>query len=126
MQPPMGREVFEIPLSKGKVALISACDFEWVSKYKWTATLTSRPGCKEKWYAIRRVTNIKTGKREGRYLHREIARKFITVPTGHVIDHLDGDGLNNQRGNLDVKLQIDNVVYSHFKKKVSNPDDITL
>lgn len=78
----------EIPLTKGKVALVDDEDHEWLSAWKWQALVV-----KTKRYAFR------TYKQEGRtrtvYMHRAIAADI----RGEV-DHVDGDGLNNQRANL--------------------------
>ena len=73
----------EIQLTQGKIALVDDADFERVNAYKW---------CYANGYA---ATRSKDGKRGGKniYMH-----SFITgvVDT----DHIDFNGLNNQRHNL--------------------------
>jgi hypothetical protein len=69
------------PLSKGKVAVIEHEDLEIVSQYKWYAVQSRAGGT---FYA-------KTSK--GLYMHRLLCE-------GSMIDHRDGDTLNNKRDNL--------------------------
>lgn len=76
--------VREIPLTQGKVALVDAEDFVWLSAFEWTfngryATRAALPG--EKSYCP---------------MHREL----IDVPKGMVPDHINGDGLDNRKANL--------------------------
>lgn len=87
----------EIQLTKGRVALIDDADFERVSQHKWSAG--NYPGrhsngkrCGEKWYAKARIGKIWV------YLHRFI----MDAPKGMVVDHLDNDGLNCQRANMQL------------------------
>ena len=77
----------EIPLTRGKVALIDDRDFEEVSKHCWRAV---RPH--KIWYACGRVNG------EDVYLHRLL----LGPPEGKEVDHINGDGLDNRRANLRV------------------------
>ena len=44
-----------------------------------------------------------------RYLHREIAERALgAIPEGMFVDHIDGDPLNNRRGNLRVVTKAQN------------------
>ncbi len=76
----------EIPLTRGKVALVDDDDFEELSKYKWHCMKY-----RDKLYARRCV-----GRNTKIYMHRHIAGD----PEGLVVDHGDGNGLNNQKYNL--------------------------
>lgn len=76
-----------IPLTRGQTAIVSASDYAMVAKFKWYAH-TGRNG----YYAARR---------DGRggpfiYMHREIAG----ATPGVLVDHVNGDGLDNRRDNL--------------------------
>ncbi len=90
----------EIPLSKGKVALVDDEDYERLSQFKWCASQQGRNGLK--WYAIRWVCP----KGEKQYkvaMHRfilGIAPRIKDDP--RVVDHIDCDGLNNQKSNLQI------------------------
>lgn len=76
----------QISLTQGKVALVSDEDFDYLNQFKWTASFVHKT-----WYAQRGVYHA--GKKTTQYMHRLVCE-------GGIIDHRDGDGLNNQRGNL--------------------------
>jgi hypothetical protein len=93
----------KIKLSKGLFALVSPEDYERVSKFNWTASNESRGG--RKWYAIR--FEMREGKRIKIRLHRFIMG--LDKGDERVVDHLDGDGLDNRRCNLRVCTQRENM-----------------
>lgn len=78
----------QIQLTKGKVALVDDGDFALVSPFKWTASYDKAAN---KWYAVRRV--MVAGRSTTFLMHRVI----MDAPSGCLVDHKDGDGLNNQR-----------------------------
>lgn len=90
--------VREIPLSRGKVALVSDADYERAAQYKWSAV--DKDG--KSWYARRVITQ--DGKQFNVFLHRFI----MGVPDGIKIDHKDRDGLNCQRDNLRIATATQN------------------
>lgn len=73
----------EIPLTKGKFAIVDDDMYEELSKYKWQ---------ENHGYACRN-TNRKTKKL---FMHNVIA----DTPSGMFCDHIDGNKLNNLRSNL--------------------------
>lgn len=81
----------EIILTQGKVALVDDDDFERIRHFHWYARKT-----RNKFYAAYKVK--KQGKSTTFYMHREI----MNYPEGMHIDHIDGNGLNNQRSNLRI------------------------
>jgi hypothetical protein len=81
-----------IPLSQGKVALVDDFDYQYLSKWKWCA----RKG-RYTWYAYAYTGGGKRA-RAGVAMHRLI----LWAKTGQQIDHIDRDGLNNQRSNLRI------------------------
>lgn len=88
-----------IKLNRGKFALVDDKDFEWLNSWKWNTTEHYR----NIWYVIRK---IKTG--DGRktvYMHRQI----LGAKDSFFVDHISGDGLNNQRNNLRLCTPSQNV-----------------
>lgn len=85
----------EIPLTKGKVALVDDEDFARVNQFKWHAICPKNRA----WYAAhssRDESNWK--KRHIIYLHR-----FLMNPAkGQVIDHINGNGLDCRRSNMRI------------------------
>jgi hypothetical protein len=86
----------EIVLNQGKIALIDEEDYPRVAPYRWTACQTAQKNSnhRERWYVKRQV--IVDGKPFSVWLHRFI----LAPPEGVTVDHIDGDGLNNQKANL--------------------------
>jgi hypothetical protein len=82
--PPNDRAAF-IPLTQGHYAMIDADDLKRVGRYKWCL---SRSG--HRLYAYRKH------RRKSLYRHQFI----LNPPRGKVVDHIDGNGLNNRRRNL--------------------------
>ncbi len=78
-----------IPLSQGKFALVDDADFDFLNQWKWSATKNHKA-----FYAHR--NDRLPHKRVQVKMHRVI----MCAPPGQIIDHIDGDGLNNQRSNL--------------------------
>ena len=69
------------------VTTVDAADYEWLSQYRWFAK-----GTGGKYYAGRAERG------EMIMMHREIMKP----PPGMVVDHIDGDSLNNRRSNLRI------------------------
>lgn len=80
----------EIPLSRGLVAIIDERDLPLVCHIKWHATSSLRDTI----YAAN--TRQREGRRKLTLMHRVIA----DAPDGMLVDHRDGNGLNNRRSNL--------------------------
>ncbi len=79
----------EIPLTKGVFALVDDEDYEYLNRHKWTVSKTDYT-----YYAIRYLWINK--KRYPILMHRMI----MYTPTKLVVDHVDKNGLNNQKCNL--------------------------
>lgn len=78
----------EIPLTKGKVALVDDEDYDWLSQWNWHYMSNG--------YAAR---SVRHGKNKTFILmHRQIAE----TPDGLQTDHINGEKLDNRRGNLRV------------------------
>ena len=83
----------QIPLTKGKFAIIDAEDFKRVNQYKWFAV--KNHNC---WYAIRTVY-YPNGTRYRQLMHRFILG-FTKKGEGPEIDHENHNGLDNKKNNL--------------------------
>lgn len=83
----------QIKLTQGKVVLVDDEDFDWLNQWKWFAQKS-----RNTYYTIRNVLNKNTKKRFKVSMH-----KLILNPLdGLICDHIDGNGLNNQRSNLRI------------------------
>lgn len=80
----------EISLTKGMVALVDNEDYPYLAKLNWFAQSNGL-----QWYA-RRNSQYINKKRHIVHMHRVI----MEAPPWMLVDHLDGNGLNNTRENL--------------------------
>lgn len=82
----------EIPVSRGMVALVDDEDFDLVGHLRWYASIVNKGSC---FYAARH-TSRKSEKHMVIYMHRII----LNAPSGMDVDHINGNGLDNQKKNL--------------------------
>jgi hypothetical protein len=80
----------EIPLTRGKIALVDDEDFEELNKYLWSAIRKRKI-----FYAIRTVL-----KADGGHMNIEMHQQILEVSDGLKVDHINGNGLDNRRCNL--------------------------
>jgi len=76
-----------IPLTQGQFAIVDPEDYEHLTQHKWYAHQDGK-----KYYAYRTIPFTK--KRIA--MHRQI----MHAPKGLIVDHIDGDSLNNRKSNL--------------------------
>jgi hypothetical protein len=81
-----------IKLTNGGEAFVDDEDFERLSKYTWRRKDDGRTSYAKAYGGGGRKNRITL------LMHR----KLMEVPRGVVIDHVDGNGLNNQKNNLRV------------------------
>jgi hypothetical protein len=88
----------KIELTRGQVALVDDCDYDLLSQKKWTAVQANRNFYAAHYY-------IDNGKMRSIYMHR-----FLMNPLpGLLIDHIDGNPLNNRRSNLRIATHQQNL-----------------
>jgi hypothetical protein len=85
--PPEDKAFYYIPLTQGKHAMVDAEDYDRVKRHKWCL---SRVG--NRLYAYR--------KHHGKT--QRMHQFIMNPPKGKVVDHHDGNGLNNRRCNLRI------------------------
>lgn len=87
----------EIPLTKGYIALVDDDDYGWLMERKWCALISTN--------------------KQGRYVyavsgcnpHLRMHRAILGAQHGELVDHIDGNTLNNQRLNLRKCTQAQNL-----------------
>ena len=84
--------VKEIPLTQGKVMLVSDHRYDEMNTHSWYAWQTDGY-----WYAAR-FSKQKDGPRHIIFAHRVV----VGAKSGEQVDHIDGNGLNNQDENLRI------------------------
>lgn len=82
----------EIPLTQGKVARIDDDDYQELSKFKWYAKIEGTNV-----YAAMHRNN-----RDGKLTTIRMHRLILKTAGNKICDHIDGNGLNNQRSNLRI------------------------
>ena len=82
---PPSDDVRYIALTKGKFAIVDMEDYERLSRHKWYAMEV-----KGRWYARRSIPGGVI------LMHREI----MNAPDGMLVDHINGNGLDDRKVNL--------------------------
>lgn len=90
----------QIPLSQGLFALVDDEDFEYLNQFKWSARKS-----KNTYYALRNSCGRNNKKRFIIFMHRIVLGLNDLQIKG---DHVDGNGLNNQRYNLRPSTNAEN------------------
>lgn len=98
-----------VPLTQGKFAVIDASDRELVESRSWSAR---RKG--NAWYAQSSAWS------DGRRTIEEMHILLLGRIQGLVIDHIDGDGLNNRRSNLRHVTHQENLRNQHAHRDNSS------
>lgn len=82
---PQDQSIRYIPLTQGKIAIVDAADYEWLSQWNWYAQRSKRT-----FYAVR------VEKQKPVFMQNELFSQYSLA----LADHKDGNGLNNRRENL--------------------------
>ena len=100
-----------IPLTQGKFAIVDDEDYPDLSKYRWYAVKLGNT------YYARRHPLGKKGNGGFIHMHRIVAG----TPKGRDTDHINGNGLDNRRGNLRVVTRRENQQNRHTRKTSKYP-----
>lgn len=87
----------EITLTKGQVAIVDDSDYEYLNQWKWCAK-----HAKQTFYAERNEWN------SGVITRIRMHRLILKPLKGEIVDHIDRNGLNNQRNNLRIATSAQN------------------
>lgn len=90
-----------VDLTKGKKALVDDEDYDIVSKYKWHYSSG---------YAKR--NNLVHGKKMIARMHHMI----VPFTKGYMVDHINGNGLDNRRSNLRLVTKSQNMMNSGVRR----------
>lgn len=92
----------QIILSNGMECLVSEADYALLARWKWTASKSQQKWqARPNWYAAR-------WEKRKIYMHRQL----LEAPTGLVVDHINGNTLDNRRENLRLCTHKENFEYS--------------
>lgn len=98
-----------------KEILVSDCDYEELSKYKWAVSANKRVNGELFFYAMRGVLD-----KNGKFRHTKMHRVILGITDKSILcDHKDGNTLNNQRENLRMCSKKENNA-NRIKRSVTN------
>jgi HNH endonuclease/AP2 domain len=115
LEPPQVAGCRWIPLTQGLFCLVDDVNYENLSKYNWCAVnvKVKSDGRKlDRFYAKR--VDYSSGKPKSTFMHRYI----LNAPDGLLIDHVNGNSLDNRAVNLRIATKAQNAMNSHCIGKI--------
>lgn len=94
----------EIQLTQGYVAIVDDEDYDRVAKHRWSSCVKRRKNGSI--YAVYAHANVY--KKDGTRTKIKIHRFILNAPDDKIVDHIDGDGLNNLRENIRICSHVEN------------------
>jgi hypothetical protein len=104
-------KIKEIHLVGGVVVLIDDDIFDYLMQFKWYAW----------WSRSNRYVRRSIKKENGRWSAISMHQEVMGKKDGYIIDHIDGNGLNNQRSNLRHVTNRQNCQNKHTYKTSKYP-----
>lgn len=92
----------QIELTQGLFALVDDHLYDWLNQWRWY----SNKG-RNTYYALRNGSSLNNNEPSSIGMHREILG--LSHHDGCVVDHINQDGLDNQRSNLRVVSNTENI-----------------
>jgi hypothetical protein len=102
-----------IPLSQGKVTLVDDEDFEELNRFKWCAHNNKNDNT---FYSTRSSPDI-----NGIWRNIRMHRIIMKCPDNMLVDHINGDGLDNRKENLRIVTGRENQQNQHKTKSSKYP-----
>ena len=106
--------VKEIQLTRDKVALVDDGDYDRLNAFCWCAHNNPK---QQLWYAKRGTRNNGRFCQTTEWMHHYILPKII----GYITDHINGNGLDNQKSNLRLVTRRGNAQNMHITKTSMYP-----
>ena|ERR1035437_231983 len=94
----------QIPLTKGKFALVDNEDFEKANQFKWFFSNSGYAMVHKKYYHSRKQYTI------------HLSRLIINAPEDKEVDHINGNKLDNRKANLRIATRSQNAMNSKIAK----------
>ena len=93
-------EVYRVPLTQGKYAIIDIEDYDLVSQYKWYS------GYEKSSQSFYAKANMKVGEK---IIIERLHRLILSAKKGEIVDHINGNTLDNRRCNLRFASAAENI-----------------
>lgn len=100
----------KIPLTQGQFAIVDSGDYDSISQWKWLAQYND---CCGTFYAQRNGPGSTSKKKIKVQMHRLI----VDAPVGSLVDHINGDTLDNRRANLRICTKAQNLQNTKPRKR---------
>jgi hypothetical protein len=112
-----------IKLTQNQFTKVDDEDYEWLIKWNWQATQDKTVKHKKQYYVRRREFQKVDPIRPTIRMHRVIMEEFLRrkLESWEQIDHIDGDGLHNEKENLRVVNNRENCQNRHCFKTSKYP-----